>query len=56
MIGTVLIVLLVLALFGGYGVGPGPYRTGGISLAGLFLLILILLLIFGHPFGPAPYW
>lgn len=56
MIGTLLIVLLVLALCGGWGFGPGPYRTGGFSLAFVVLIILLVLLAFGRPFGPAPYW
>jgi hypothetical protein len=52
-IGIVLVVILILALFGGiapgtpwgYGYGAGHYGVGGV---GLILVILVILLLLGR--------
>ena len=44
---SALIILIVLALFGGLGYGDGAYRTPGISLAGLLLILLLFLVLTG---------
>ena len=50
MLGTILIILLILALFGslptwGYSSGWGYYPSGGV---GLVLLVLVILLLMGR--------
>jgi hypothetical protein len=50
MLGTILIILLVLALFGslptwGYSSGWGYYPSGGL---GLVLLVVVILLLMGR--------
>lgn len=47
MLLILLIILIVLALFGGLGYGDGAYRTPGISLAGLLLILLLFLVLTG---------
>lgn len=47
MITILLIVLIVLALFGGLGYGEGAYRGPGIGLAGILLIVLLVLLLTG---------
>lgn len=47
MITILLIVLIVLALFGGLGYGDGAYRGPGIGLAGILLIVLLVLLLTG---------
>lgn len=47
MLLILLIILIVLALFGGLGYGDGAYRTPGISLAGLLLVLLLFLVLTG---------
>ena len=47
MLLILLIVLIVLALFGGLGYGGGAYRTPGLSLAGLLLIVLLVLFLAG---------
>jgi hypothetical protein len=49
-IGIILFVILILFLFGGFGVVGGipygyGYGTGGISAVGVLLLILVVLLV-----------
>ncbi|KAB1073431.1 DUF3309 domain-containing protein [Methylobacterium planeticum] len=48
---TILLILLILAAFGGgfYGTGGAyPYRTGGWSLGGILVVVLIVLLVMGR--------
>ena len=52
MLGTVLIVLLIIFLlggfsgrFGGYGYG---YGHGGIGILGVILIIVVVLMLLGH--------
>jgi hypothetical protein len=50
----VLILLIVLLFGGGFYAPAGPYRTGGISLAGLVLIILLIWLLAGPGLGWRP--
>ena len=51
-LGTILIILLVIALLGGFtGIGNGPFYGGGYYAGGgigLVLLIVVLLVAFGR--------
>jgi hypothetical protein len=52
-IWTVIIVLLIVALLGGFsGIGGGPFYGygyhGGIGLGGILIVILIVWLLFGR--------
>jgi hypothetical protein len=53
----IVLILLIILLFGGGIYAPaGPYRTGGISLAGLILIILLVWLLAGPGWGWRPLW
>jgi hypothetical protein len=51
-LGTILLVILIIALLGGFsGIGGGPFYGRGIYVAGplgLVLLIVLLLVILGR--------
>jgi hypothetical protein len=51
-IGTILIIILIVALLGGFtGIGGGPFYGRGIYLGGpigLILLVLIILVLVGR--------
>ena len=51
-IGTILLVLLIILLLGGFsGHIGGPdlnFGTGGISAIGVILIVVVLLLVTGH--------
>ena len=53
MLMLILLVLVIVALFGGGLSTKGPYRGGGIGL-GTILLIILLLWLFGV-FGSRPF-
>jgi len=53
LLGIILIVLLIVLLFGGYGYNAGwhsnyPYFGGGIGVVGIILIILLILLLVGR--------
>jgi len=53
LLGIILIVLLIVLLFGGYGYREGwhanyPYFGGGIGVIGIILIVLLILLLFGR--------
>ncbi|TXN40068.1 DUF3309 domain-containing protein [Methylobacterium sp. WL7] len=46
---TILLIILILAAFGGGGfIGNGAYRGPGFSIAGLLVVVLIVLLVSGR--------
>lgn len=47
MLLTILVILLVLALVGGFGYDSGRYRTHGLGLGGTLLVILLVLWLLG---------
>lgn len=51
-IGTVILIILIIALLGGFsGIGGGPfYGTGhyGGSVLGILVVVLLLLVVFGR--------
>jgi hypothetical protein len=51
-VGTLLLIVLVIALLGGFsGVGGGPFYGGGPYLGGglgLVLVIVLILVLLGH--------
>jgi hypothetical protein len=55
MLIVLILLILLFGCFGGFYGGPDyPYRTGGLSLAGLVLIILLIWLLAGPGLGWRP--